>query len=72
MGTCLGHGHLDMAWAHSSVWGKAHWCTKPGQLVSACCLVQKAFIKDTLVGTRSQEAPYGEGDNLLGEGSSVA
>ena len=37
----------------------------PGQLVGACYLVQKALIKDTLVGTQSQEAPYGEGDNLL-------
>ena len=37
-----------------------------GQLVGACCLDQKALIKDMLMGTRSQEAPCGEGDNLLG------
>ena len=37
-----------------------------GQLVGECGIVQKALIKDTLVGTRSQEAPYGEGGSLLG------
>ena len=37
-----------------------------GQLVGARCLVQKALIKDMLMGTRSQEAPCGEGDSLLG------
>ena len=38
----------------------------PGQLVGVCCLDQKVLIKDTLVSTRSQEAPYGEGGSLLG------
>ena len=36
-----------------------------GQLVGACCLDQKALIKDTLVSTRSQEAPCGEEVSLL-------
>ena len=42
----------------------------PSQLVGACYLIQKALIKDTLMGTQSQEAPYGEGDSLLGRLSS--
>ena len=37
-----------------------------GQMVGARCLAQKALIKDMLMGTRSQEAPYEKGDNLLG------
>ena len=36
------------------------------QLVGARSLTQKALIKDTLVGTQSQEAPCGEGGSLLG------
>ena len=37
-----------------------------GQLVGTRCLAQKALIKDMLMGTRSQEAPCGEGGSLLG------
>ena len=62
-----GHGHLDMVWAHASVWGRhtdAAWSAS-----GACCLVPRALIRDALVGTRSQEAPWGEGGSLLGEGS---
>ena len=56
---------LDMAWAHTLVWGR-HTDAPNTWSVSACCLVQKALIKDTLVDTWSQEAPYGEGGSLLG------
>ena len=37
-----------------------------GQLVGAPYLAQKTLIKDMLMGTRSQEAPYGGGVDLLG------
>ena len=37
-----------------------------GQLVGTRCLAQKALIKDMLMDTRSQEAPYEEGGSLLG------
>ena len=35
-------------------------------MVGARCLAQKALIKDMLMGTQSQKAPYGEGISLLG------
>ena len=37
-----------------------------GQMVGARCLAQRALIKDMLMNTRSQEAPYGGGVDLLG------
>ena len=37
-----------------------------GQMVGARCLTQRALIKDVLMGTRSQDAPYRGGVGLLG------
>ena len=40
------------------------------QLVGSRSLTQKALIKDTLVGTQSQEAPCEEEGSLLGDSPS--
>ena len=56
--TYPGHGHLDMAWAHTSVKGK-HTDALDTWLAGWCMLlVQRALIKDTLVDTYSEKAPY--------------
>ena len=70
--TSPSHGHLDMAWAHISVWGRHTdapdawsdgWCT----LLGSEGLDQRhADGHPVTRGTWSQEAPYGEGVGLLG------
>ena len=58
--TCPGHGHLDMAWAHTLVKGKHTDALDTWSAGWSMLLVQRALIKDTLVDTYSQKAPYGE------------
>ena len=57
---------LDMARAHTLVWGR-HTDAPDTWSVGWCMLPRsEGLIKDTLVSTRSQEAPCGERGSLLG------
>ena len=49
-----------MAWAHTSVKGKHTDALDTWSTGWCMLLVQRALIKDTLVGTYSQKALYGE------------
>ena len=49
-----------MAWAHTLVKGKHTDALDTWSAGWSMLLVQRALIKDTLVDTYSQKAPYGE------------
>ena len=73
MARCWEASNKPKPWAPRHGTGFTHQCGEGtlmyqmlGQMVGAHCLAQRALIKDMLMGTQSQEAPYGGGVDLLG------